>query len=69
MTSNDTALAKRELGITEIIENIKKKPSLPYAERKAEITKSLFLERTNKDIKQLKFKTALYLTELERGDE
>jgi hypothetical protein len=69
MTSNDTVVAKRELGITEIIENIKKRPNLPYGERKTEITKSLFLERTNKEIKQLKFKTALYLTELERGDE
>jgi len=53
----------------EIIENIKKRPNLPYGERKTEITKSLFLERTNKEVKQLKFKTALYLTELERGDE
>jgi hypothetical protein len=69
MMTNSTTLAKRELGITEIIENIKKKPRLPYAERKAEITKSLFLERTNKEVKQLKFRTALYLTELEKGDE
>ena len=69
MTSKDTVLAKREVGIKEIIENIKKRPNLPYGERKTEITKSLFLERTNKEVKQLKFKTALYLTELERGDE
>jgi len=69
MTSKDTVLAKREVGIKEIIESIKKKPNLPYGERKTEITKSLFLERTNKEVKQLKFKTALYLTELERGDE
>ena len=69
MTSKDTILAKREVGIKEIIENIKKRPNLPYGERKTEITKSLFLERTNKEVKQLKFKTALYLTELERGDE
>jgi hypothetical protein len=69
MTSKDTVIAKREVGIKEIIENIKKRPNLPYGERKTEITKSLFLERTNKEVKQLKFKTALYLTELERGDE
>jgi len=69
MTSKDTILTKREVGIKEIIENIKKRPNLPYGERKTEITKSLFLERTNKEVKQLKFKTALYLTELERGDE
>jgi len=52
MTSKDTILAKREVGIKEIIENIKKKPNLPYGERKTEITKSLFLERTTKEVKQ-----------------
>ena len=51
---NVTALRKEDLCILGIIENIKKKPILPYADRKAEITKSLFSESSNKEIKSLK---------------
>ena len=49
MTSKDTILAKREVGIKEIIENIKKRPNLPYGEeRQKSLNPYLWKERTKR---------------------
>ena len=59
---------KKDIDMQELLEDIKKRPNLPYLERKSEITKFLLRVKSDKEIKGLKFKTALYLTEIERGD-
>jgi hypothetical protein len=59
---------KKDIDMLELLEDIKKRPNLPHLERKSEITKFLLRVKSDKEIKGLKFKTALYLTEIERGD-
>ena len=60
--------SKIDIGMSELLKDIKKRPNLPYLERKSEITKFLLRVKSDKEIKGLKFKTAFYLTEIERGD-
>jgi hypothetical protein len=60
--------SKIDIGMSELLKDIKKRPNLSCSERKSEITKFLLTAKSDKEIKSIKFKTALYLTELERGD-